>query len=78
MGWMATLALGPLREHLSPNEMRWLLTGGIVYTAGTVIYATERPKLWPGKFDAHDLWHIFVLAASGFHYALVMSMAVRA
>ncbi len=78
MGWMAILAMGPLRANLTATQLDWLLAGGIVYTLGTIIYATERPRLWPGKFDAHDLWHLFVLTASAFHYALVISLAVRA
>jgi hemolysin III len=78
MGWMALIAMGPLRASLSPAQLQWLLAGGVVYTTGTVIYATERPRLWPGTFDAHDLWHLFVLTASGFHYALVYSLALRA
>jgi hemolysin III len=78
MGWMAVLAMGPLKTNLGSSQLIWLVAGGIFYTLGTVIYATERPRLWPGKFDAHDLWHLFVLAASGFHYALVISLASQA
>jgi hemolysin III len=78
MGWMAVLAMSPLRAHLATSQLSWLVAGGLFYTLGTVIYATERPRLWPGKFDAHDLWHLFVLTASGFHYALVISLAAQA
>jgi len=78
MGWMAVLAIGPLKQNLTSIQLQWLLAGGIVYTLGTIVYATERPRLWPGKFSAHDLWHLFVLTASGFHYALVVSLAIRA
>jgi hemolysin III len=76
MGWLAIVAIGPLSQHMTHLQIQCLLAGGIVYTLGTVIYATERPRLWPGIFDAHDLWHLFVIAASGFHFALMMSMAL--
>lgn len=78
MGWMALAAIGPLTSHLATYQSWCLLLGGLFYTFGTLIYATERPRLWPGRFDAHDLWHLFVLTASGFHYALVISLAARA
>ena len=49
--------------------------GGLAYTVGTVIYATGRPKLWPGKFGSHELWHVFVLAGSACHYLLMLFTA---
>jgi len=44
--------------------VRGLLLGGIVYTIGAVIYALKRPNLIPGVFEAHALWHCFVLAGN--------------
>lgn len=75
MGWLAALFLPQLEAHLPAGAAAWLLAGGIVYTLGTVVYATERPRLWPGKFDAHDLWHIFVLAASACHFVMMLMIA---
>lgn len=72
MGWLAVIAIAPLRRHLPPSAMTWLLAGGIAYTVGTVFYATEWPNLWPGKFEAHDLWHVFVLGGSACHFALML------
>jgi hemolysin III len=71
MGWLVCIAFHPLREAFPPQALGWLLAGGIVYTLGTLIYATDRPHLWPGKFTAHDLWHVCVIAGSVCHYILV-------
>jgi hemolysin III len=30
------------------------------------------PHLWPGKFSAHDLWHLFVLGGSACHFVLIL------
>jgi len=27
---------------------------------------------WPGKFSAHDLWHLFVLGGSACHFVLIL------
>jgi len=75
MGWLAVIAIPQLRGVMPPQAVTWLLAGGILYSLGTVIYATERPKLWPGKFGAHDLWHVFVLAASGCHFLMMLDSA---
>lgn len=64
MGWLVMAALRPLQALLTPREMVWLVAGGVVYTLGVLVYATKRPRLWPGKFDSHDLWHLFVLGGS--------------
>ena len=71
MGWLIVVALTPLHHALPPAGVAWLFAGGIAYAVGTVVFATDKPHLWPGKFDAHDLWHIFVLAGSACHFVLM-------
>ena len=72
MGWMALIFLGPLARVLPAAAIGWLLAGGLVYTVGAVIYALDRPHLWPGKFTAHDLWHVLVLAGSACHFVALL------
>ncbi|HZP82808.1 MAG TPA: hemolysin III family protein [Chthonomonadaceae bacterium] len=74
MGWLALIALPALQAILSGAAMAWLLGGGILYTLGTVVYATDRPRLWPGRFGPHDLWHLFVMGGSACHFALMLSI----
>ncbi len=71
MGWLVVVALAPLHHALAPAGIAWLFAGGIAYVIGTVVFATDKPHLWPGKFNAHDLWHIFVLAGSACHFVLM-------
>ncbi len=71
MGWMAVFALGWIGKNWPGHAIFLLVSGGLVYTIGAVIYATDRPHLWPGRFSAHDLWHVFVLGGSGCHFALM-------
>jgi len=71
MGWLAVVALAPLQEALPSTALRWLFAGGVAYSVGTIILAIDRPHLWPGKFSAHDLWHLFVLAGSICHFILM-------
>lgn len=75
MGWMCVIALGPLRAALDPAALGWLLAGGLAYSLGTVIFALDRPHLWPGRFSAHDLWHLFVLGGSACHFVLMCRFA---
>lgn len=71
MGWMALLAAQPLAAALPPTAMQWLFGGGVIYTVGAVIFAAKRPRLWPGMFSSHELWHVFVLGGSGCHFVMM-------
>jgi hemolysin III len=72
MGYLVFIALGPLRQVLPPAALAWLFGGGVAYTLGAIILGADRPHLWPGKFSAHDLWHLFVLGGSACHFVLIL------
>ncbi|ARU40133.1 hypothetical protein CCB80_02860 [Armatimonadetes bacterium Uphvl-Ar1] len=72
MGWMLVAVIGNLFQVISPAAIAWLVAGGLCYTIGAVVYGTKRPKLWPGKFSSHELWHLFVLGGAGCHFATMV------
>jgi hemolysin III len=76
MGWLAVVALRPLMHAMPAAALGWLVAGGIVYSIGAIIFATERPRLWPGVFGAHELWHLFVLGGSACHFVLMLRFVV--
>lgn len=48
----------------------WLLTGGLFYTVGGVIYALKCP-IFNGKhkwFGSHEIFHVFVMFGSVCHF----------
>lgn len=72
MGWLGLILVHPLIRNLSYGGISWLVAGGVLYTLGTVIYVTDRPKLYPDYFEAHELWHVFTLLGSTAHYVLIV------
>lgn len=72
VGWVALIAIVPLVKSLSWPALFWLGMGSVLYTVGAFICVTERPRLRPGVFGAHDLWHVFVLAASACHFIVML------
>jgi hemolysin III len=72
MGWLVVPLLPHLRGLLPAEALGWLVAGGIVYMVGVLIFAFDRPTLWPGRNIAHGLWHLFVLGGSACHYVLVL------
>lgn len=62
MGWLAIIAVKPLWNNLSIEALSYLGLGGLAYTLGVFFYANQRIKF------NHLIWHLFVLAGSGFHF----------
>ena len=70
MGWVCVLVFGQLWNTLPPAAFGWLLTGGIIYTAGGIIYALKLP-LFNSKhkeFGSHEIFHLFVMGGSICHF----------
>jgi hemolysin III len=78
MGWLCVVAISPLVRALPLMGVGWLVLGGLCYTIGAVVFATQRPRLWPGTFGSHDLWHVFVLSGSACHFILMLLFVVPA
>jgi hemolysin III len=71
MGWLVLAAIHPLQHALPSAAFAGIVAGGIAYSLGAIVYATDRPHLWRGHFSAHDLWHLFVLGGSACHYLTI-------
>ncbi len=72
MGWVAVIAAPALFRALPTGGTVWVLGGGLVYSAGALIYGLKRPNPVPGVFGFHELWHVFVVAGSACHYWAVL------
>ena len=71
MGWMSVIAVYPLLQTVGVRGLAWLVSGGVLYTVGGVLYALK----WPGRdnprFGCHEIFHVFILLGSLFHYLLM-------
>src|SRR5215203_6100267 len=61
MGWLCIAAIGQMLAVLPVWVISWLITGGIIYTLGAVVYTTKIFNFAPGVFGFHEVWHIFVI-----------------
>ena len=68
LSWMSLAALPVLLQALPVGALFWIVAGGIVYSAGAIVYAARRPDFFPGVFGHHELWHLFVIAGSACHF----------
>jgi hemolysin III len=70
-GWIAVVAIPQLVNGLGPAAVATLALGGVIYSAGAVIYACKRPDPVPTVFGYHELFHLLVIVAAALHYAVV-------
>lgn len=75
MGWLSVFAAREFLASLTPQTLAWLVAGGVLYSAGAVVYATKKGDFFPGKFGFHEVWHIFVLLAAAAHFVAVAGLA---
>ena len=67
MGWLIAIAWRPLMRAIPRTGIRWLVWGGILYSAGAGVLNMRGLRIAPG-FGAHELWHFFVIAGSACHF----------
>jgi hemolysin III len=72
LGWLALVALPQLVRGLRPAEFVLMVTGGVLYTAGAIVFAARRPDPRPATFGYHEIWHAFQVSAAACHFAMVL------
>ncbi|MCP3993767.1 MAG: hemolysin III family protein [bacterium] len=68
LGWLSIPIMFPLAGRAGTAAVVLMAIGGLLYTVGMVFKVTRWPRLWPRVFSAHELFHVFVVAASAVHW----------
>lgn len=71
MGWVIIVAIKPLINSMVTPGLWWLVSGGLAYTLGAVLYQVKGLKY------NHAIFHIFVLIGSACHYVVVYCYCVN-
>jgi hemolysin III len=71
-GWLAVLALKPLLDTVHPAALTLLVIGGLVYTSGVFVFISPKVKF------RRAIWHGFVVAGAGVHWAAILLGVVLA
>jgi hemolysin III len=75
LGWVAVGVLPQVLERGGVAVFVLMLTGGLFYSYGAVVYARKRPDPSPRWFGFHEVFHACTLAAFAVHY-IAVSLAV--
>ena len=71
LGWVAIAAYPQMVDNVGVTGTALVTVGGLLYSAGAVIYALQRPDPVPKVFGYHEIFHVLVIAAAALHYAVV-------
>jgi hemolysin III len=71
VGWVAVAAFPGMLDELGVAPTLMVAVGGLLYTAGAVVYALRRPDPAPTVFGYHEVFHALVIAAAAIQYAVI-------
>lgn len=78
VGWIGAVAFPAIAIKAGIGAAILVAAGGLLYTAGAVIYARESPDPKPAVFGYHEIFHVLVLAAATTHFAAIAIYALPA
>jgi hemolysin III len=76
LGWVAVVTFPSLWSNLGVAGAMLVAVGGLLYTAGAVVYAVQRPNPNPAIFGYHEVFHLLVIVAAVAHFSAVAFFAL--
>lgn len=77
LGWVAVFVMPQLARGAGVAALVLVLAGGLLYSAGGVVYALRRPDPLPRWFGFHEVFHACTVAAYLAQYAAVSLVVYR-
>ncbi|HET8926800.1 MAG TPA: hemolysin III family protein [Microbacterium sp.] len=76
LGWAAVMYIVDLMRA-NAAMMILVIIGGVLYTAGAVVYAVKKPNPWPGSFGFHEIFHVCTVLAFLCHWTACLLIALE-
>ena len=77
MGWVAVGWLIPFWNAGGPVIVALIVLGGLIYSAGAVVYALKKPDPAPAWFGYHEVFHVATVVAALCHFAAIALVVLR-
>ncbi|MDX3534836.1 hemolysin III family protein [Streptomyces sp. MB09-01] len=71
LGWAPVRYLPDFLDRGGASVLALIVTGGLLYSAGAVVYALQRPDPSPRWFGFHEVFHALTVAAFTAHYIAI-------
>lgn len=63
-----------LKVALAASDLWLILSGGIVYITGAIIYALKKPNPFPKIFGYHEIFHLLVILGAILHFIVIYKL----
>jgi hemolysin III len=78
LGWVAVAYMSQFWATGGPAVVWLVISGGIAYTAGAVIYGTKFPDPSPRWFGFHEIFHVLTVVGFTCHTIAIFIAAIAA
>ncbi len=78
MGWVGVLTVAEMLRAVGPRAMAWAFWGGLSYTIGGIADLFHWPRLVPGLFGSHEIFHLFAMGGTMCHFIFLVKYAFHA
>lgn len=68
LGWVSVFYIRPMIDIGGPVVVSLIAAGGLLYTAGAVVYGIKRPDPSPRWFGFHEVFHALTVLAFTAHF----------
>jgi len=72
MGWVGMLTILEMLRAVGTRGMAWGLWGGLSYTLGGLADLFHWPRVFPGLFGSHEVFHLFAMGGTFCHYIFMV------
>lgn len=76
LGWVGVAAFPGMVADAGIGVTVLVAAGGLLYTLGAVVYATQRPDPNPAVFGYHEIFHLLVIVAAAAQFAAIAIAAL--
>jgi hemolysin III len=77
LGWVAVAYMGQFWATGGPAVVWLVVSGGIAYTLGAIVYGTKFPDPSPRWFGFHEIFHALTVAGFACHTVAIFLAALR-
>lgn len=74
LGWLVVAFWADVSRGLGTPLLALVIAGGILYTAGAIVYAMRWPDPSPRWFGYHEIFHSFVIVACVCHFVAISQL----
>lgn len=78
LGWLIVAYAPAAMRHVDGLGQALFVAGGLMFSAGGVIYGLKKPDPWPAAFGYHEVFHALVVAACACHFVAIARLVAAA